>query len=289
VKADEIGASAIENAYQDFLNPERNSLMTQQLVNEIYRIKSLGKPPRIQARIRDLGEGEFDVTWNIPLNRLPAVEVQTNIAAAGTLPLSTAAQANKYLWAADKLKCDLYLARPISVLVGDKLFEAAEAAFKSRTRARNVIEELEIKVEFPDLRRYVNLDKIDFDRVLEIRKKAKTFRQWLQSEVARDRDAIIAYHREVARESGFANVARKALKLFGVLGGAAIGATITANSAIGAAAGAAGGAALGAGAGEAVTYLSDLAASVGADWKPVVFGDWYSGKIAKLLKEDSQE
>lgn len=52
VKADDIGSSAIDNAYHDFLNPERNALMAQQLVNEIYRIKKLGKPPAIRAFVR---------------------------------------------------------------------------------------------------------------------------------------------------------------------------------------------------------------------------------------------
>lgn len=288
VKADEIGASAINNAYEDFLNPERSALMAQQLVNEIYRIKRLGKPPNISVEVKDLGGGEFNVNWNIPLNRLPALEAETNIKAAVTIPLSTAAQANKYLWASDRSKCDLYLARPISALVGDKLFEAEQTAVKSKIKARNVIQELELRVEFPDLRRHVNLDKIDFNRILEIRKKAKRFRQWLQSEGDRDRDAIIAYHQEVARESGFTNVARRALRLFGVLSGAAIGATIAANPAIGAGVGVVGGAVVQAGAEESVKYLFDLSASVGAEWRPVVFGDWYSGKIAKLLKEDSK-
>lgn len=287
VKADEIGAEAINNAYQDFLNPKRSALMAQQLVNEIYRIKRLGKPPKISVEVKDLGEGEFSVNCSVPLNRLPAVEVETNIKAAETIPLSTAAQANKYLWASNRTKCDLYLARPISALVGDKLFEAEETAVKSKIKTQNVIEELELRVEFPDLRRHVNLDKIDFNRVLDIRKKAKKFRQWLQSEGDRDRDAIIAYHREVAKESGFSNIARRGLRLFGVLGGAAIGATIGADPAIGAAVGVVGGAVVQAGAEESVKYLFDLSASVGAEWRPVVFGDWYSGKIAVLLKEDS--
>lgn len=103
-----------------------------------------------------------------------------------------------------------------SALVGDKLFEAGEVAVRSKIKTQNVIEELELKVEFPDLRKLVNLDKIDFARVLEIRKKAKKFREWLQSESEREREAIWAYHREVARKSGFTNVARHTLKLFGL-------------------------------------------------------------------------
>lgn len=126
VKADDVGAGPIKNAYSDFVNPERNSLMTQQLVNEIYRIKGLGKPPKVEASVSKLANGDFNVSWNVRLNKLPAVEVDTPIVAAATLPLSTAAQANKYLWASERQNCDLYLARPVSALVGDKLFEVAE-------------------------------------------------------------------------------------------------------------------------------------------------------------------
>ncbi|MCU1264552.1 MAG: hypothetical protein JWM21_870 [Acidobacteria bacterium] len=288
VKAEEIGATAIDNAYHDFLNPERSALMAQELVNEIYRIKFLGKPPKVQVEVRDLGQGDFKVNWNIPLNRLPALEGQTNIAAAVTIPLTTAAQANKYLWAADKQRCDLYLARPMSVLVGNKLFEASETVFKSQLKARNVIEELEVRVEFPDLRKYVNQDKIDFKRVLEIRQRSKKFRQWLQSEADRDRDAIIAYHHEVAEASGFAKVTRRGLRIFGVLGGAAVGATVADHAAIGATLGAAAGALLEDGVKESMKYLFDLGANLGDKWKPVVFGNWYSRKISKLLEKDRQ-
>lgn len=287
VKAAEIGANAINNAYADYLNPQRSALMAQLLVNEIYRIKKLGTPPQVSVSIRDLGEGDFNVDWNIRLNRLPALEADTNIKAAVTLPLSMAAQANKYLWAADKMKCDLYLARPVSAVVGDKLFEAEDAAVKSKVKTQNVIGDLELRVEFPDLRRFVNLDKIDFNRILEIRKKSQKFRRWLQSEGDRDRDAIIAYHQEVAKETGFANIGRRVLRIFGVVGGAAVGASIIANPAVGVVAGAVGGAVIQAGADEGVKYLFDLSASVGAEWKPVVFGDWYSGRIQKLLKEDT--
>lgn len=286
VKADEIGSHAIDNAYADFLNPERSALLAQQLVNEIYRLKGLGKPPTIEVKVRNLGEGAFNIDWNYPLNRLPALEGQTNIKAAVTIPLSAAAEANKYLWAADRLKSDLYLARPVSAFVGDKLFEAEATAVAAKLKAQNIIEELELRVEFPDLRRYMNLDRIDFNHVLAIRKRAKKFRQWLQSEGERDRDAIIAYHREVASDSGFANVARRGLRLFGVLTGAAIGSKIAADPALGATLGAVGASVVQAAAKEAVKYLFDLSADVGAAWKPVVFGDWYSGRIAKLLKEN---
>ena len=285
VKADDVGAGPIQNAYSDFVNPERNSLMTQQLVNEIYRVKRLGKPPRVEAYVSTLSDGGFNVSWNIRLNELPAVEIDTQIVAAATLPLSTAAQANKYLWACERQNCDLYLARPVSVLVGDKLFEAAEVTTQSKLKSQNVIESLQMKVEFPDVRRYVNEDKIDFPHVLQIRKKAERFRQWLQSEGDRERDVMIAYLSDVAKASGFSKVARRTLKMFGVLGGAALGAKIGADPSVGAALGAAGGAMLGKGAGEAVKYMFELGSNLGVGWKPVVFGDWYREKIERLLEE----
>lgn len=286
IKADEVGAPAINNAYNDFFNPERSALMAQEFVNEIFRIKSLGPPPRVVVEIRFVADGRFQVSWNIPLNLLLAVEAETNIKAAVTIPLSTAVQANKYLWLADRLRCDLFLARPISVTVGVKLFEAASTAAKSKARVHNIIEELEVRVEFPDLRRYVNADTIDFTRVLEIRSKAKKFRDWLQSEADRDRDAIIAYHNEVAKSSGFRNVVRRSLKIFGLLSGAVVGASIEGNPVVGAAVGGIGAGALQAGAEEAVKYVCDLGADLGTEWRPVVFGNWYSKKISKLLYKE---
>jgi len=286
IKADDVGAPPIDNAYHDFLRPDRSALMAQEFVNEIFRIKSLGPPPKIAVEVRGVGGGQFQVSWNIPLNLLPAVEVNSNIKAAVTIPLSTAVQANKYLWLANRIRCDLFLARPISTTVGDKLFEVAAKAPESKARVQEIIKELELSVEFPDLRRYVNADIIDFTRVMEIRAKAKKFRDWLQSEADRDRDAIIAYHNEVAKSSGFRNVARRSLKVFGVLSGAAVGASITANPAIGVAVGGIGAAVVEAGAKEAVKYLWDLGADLGAEWRPVVFGKWYSKKISDLLSKE---
>ena len=37
---------------------------------------------------------------------------------------------------------------------------------------------------------------------------------------------LVAYHREVAKESGLTKVARKTIKLFGVLGGPVVGASV---------------------------------------------------------------
>jgi hypothetical protein len=285
VKADDIGAAAIDNAYQDFLDPERNQLMAQQLVNEIYRIKRMGKAPKLKVTVNPSEDGTHEIRWSIPIDQLPALDAETNIKAAATLPLSTAAEANKYLWASDKWKCDLYLSSPMSVAVGDKIFEASSIETVGGGKIRDVVESLEAKVEFPDLRRYINDDRIDFDRIFEIRHKGKKFRTWLQTEAERDRDAIIAYHNEVAKESGFVGMARRGLKLFGFVSGTILGSAIGHEPSAGAIGGIAGHLAQ-KGLEKGAEYLFDLGADLGSDWKPVCFGDWYKSKIEKLLDKE---
>ena len=45
------------------------------------------------------------------------------------------------------------------------------------------------------------------------------------------------------------------------------------------------GAAVGAAAGTTVGYVSDLASRIGADWRPVVFGNWMIERIARVVRE----
>jgi hypothetical protein len=285
IKADDIGSAAIDNAYQDFLDPERNQLMSQELVNEIYKIRKMGKAPKLRVAINPTPDGAYEIRWNIPMHQLPAVDADTNIKAAGTLPLSTAAEANKYLWASKRSKCDLYLSSPMSTTVGNKLFEASTIEETSAIQVRRLVETLEARVEFPDLRSYVNNDRIDFDHILRIRRKAKKFRTWLQTEAERDRDAIVAYHNEVAKASGFAGIARRSLKLFSFVSGSILGGTI--GREVGTtAAGAIAGHLTQKGIEKGVEYLFDLAGNLGAEWTPVVFGKWYRNKIEILLDKN---
>jgi hypothetical protein len=285
VKADDIGAAAIDNAWQDFLNPERNELMAQQLANEIYRLRGLGKAPKVKVTINSREDGTHQVQWNIRMDQLPALDSKVKIKAAASLPLSTAAEANKYLWASDRQKCDLYLTSPVSVAVGDKLFEASGVGVNRTAKIQNVIESLEARVEFPNLRRYINEERIDFDRIFEIRRKGSKFRAWLQTEAERDRDAIIAYHTEVAKESGFVGVGRRSLKLFGFVSGSILGAAMGHDLGIGAIGGIAGHVAQ-KGVEKGVDYLFNLSADLGANWKPVCFGNWYKGRIEQLLHRE---
>lgn len=281
VKASEFGSAGIDNAWRDFLTPRRSELIVQALVDELYNLKSLGHPPSVQATVHQSinSRNLHHVTWNVDLDML-ARTVGPNLGLGPTLPLSAAVIANRNIWSADKLKCDLYLPRPLSVIVGDKLYEAGQVVAKTK----DVIDQLEAEVEFPDVRRLVNEGHLDFKAVLEIRKKAARFRQWLETEGERDRSAIISYHEEVARETGIIRAGRKTLRLFGVLGGGAI------SGAIGGMTGdPIAGASIGGAVGNTLTYVLDLGSKIGADWKPVVFGNWFKERIAKLLKEQSSK
>lgn len=53
-KVDEFGADGLQNAKRDFLDPRRCTLLLQAVVDEIYRVNSLGRPPEVKATIRPL-------------------------------------------------------------------------------------------------------------------------------------------------------------------------------------------------------------------------------------------
>ncbi len=227
----------------------------------------------------------YEVDYGIPISRLKSLEEDGKpLISFPTLPLSCAGLSNLYIKAAGKLKCDLFLPKPISKVIGNKLYEISDLEIsKDDLKIRNLIEQLEAKVEFPDLRRFVNSDKVDFNKVLEIRNKAKRFRDWLQTESERDTNTLIAYHSEVAKQSGFTNIGKKSLKIFGVLAKIAVSVFTEVklkeldevNKEMFKEAG-----------GQALDKAFDYGAKkLGFDWKPVCFGDWYKDEIAKLLKE----
>ena len=270
---------AVENARRDYCDPRRGALIVQAFVDELWRIRGLDHPPRVEASVHASADGSKQrITWNISFAEL----AQLGGDKLGFHPgatLTAAGISNRVLWSAAEMGCDLYLAQPLGMLVGDKLYESTEKVAK----AGGLIEELKAKVEFPDVRALVNDGKLGLADVLRIRKKAQRFRTWLQQEPERDRDALIAYHNEVARELGIVTAARKALSIFGAIGGGAAGALL------GTAVAGPAGAALGGGAGSAIGYLADVVAKLGADWKPVVFGNWLRARIEKLVKDEFSE
>jgi hypothetical protein len=271
VKAADFG-SPIENARQDYLDPKRNALILQSFVDEMYRLRGLGKPPEVAVHVTTSPDGsKHNINWNVDLNKISELAGKELGFHKGS-PLVAGALTNRLLWSAAKLSADLYLSSPMSMLVGDKLYEASARTSK----VNSVITDLKVAVEFPDIRGLVNQRVLPFGEVLKIRRKAKRFRDWVQLETERDRDAIIAYHHEVARESGLKSTGRASLTIFGILGGSLGGAIIGEKIA------GVSGQTMGSVFGASLGYLTDLAAKLGTDWKPVVFGDWLRHRIAKF-------
>lgn len=312
VKADEIGSEGVMNSWRDFLNPNRNALISRKLVSEMYRIKRRGRAPSVRVTVNPINTGEdfenllkrfssgkesilvrspeevgcglHELTWDFDLRSLPGLEGK-NIVFGTTLPLSAAAIANKYIWSAAKLKCDLYLPRSIDSIVGDKLYEANEVGSKLQTNTRNLVRRLELKAAFPDIRRYVNTDKIDLNDVLRLRRNSHTrrFRRFLRTAPDAEHEALDAYLHESATAAGYTRIRKRVLPLVSIVAGAvggAIGSSIVKDPV-------AGSFVSGALAGGA-SYLVGLAATMG-DWKPKVFGDWYGSEIATLLKKSDKK
>ncbi|MHB9102821.1 MAG: hypothetical protein ACYC2E_15085 [Sulfuricella sp.] len=274
-KADDFG-NAIDTARNDFRDPHRNALIVQAFLNELFRLKGLGRPPEIVAQVQDNSDGTHRLTLNADFDAISKIAGEKLNWHKG-VPLAGGALSNHHLLSASRLNCDLFLPRPMGALVGDKLFESTKAVNKSTT----ILESLKASVEFPDVRFLVNEGRLDFNDIMLLRKQATKFRSWLQSEAERDRDAIIAYHHEVAKETRFTNFGRKTLDIFGFVGGGAIG------GAVGASLAGAPGAALGGAAGGAISYLADVGGKIGANWRPVVFGEWMKERVSQLDKGKS--
>ncbi len=272
VKAEEFG-SAIENAKDDFKDRRRNQLILQAFVDEIYKVQNLGRPPEVIASVISNGS-KHHLNFNISFEELKKM-TNGKLNFHGGVPLTASAHSNRLIWSALSMKCDLFLPQPMSYLVGDKLYESKEKISKSG----EIIETLKAKVEFPDIREVVNNGQIGLEEVLRIRKKSTKFRSWLQQENERDRDAIIAYHNEVSKELGFKKFSRKAISLFGLLGGGAVGGVIGSTVA-----GPLGGA-LGGLAGSSLSYLTNIGSKLGENWKPIIFGNWLKERIEKIVKE----
>ena len=274
VKAEALG-SFIFNAQDDFHDPNRAALLVQAFVDEVYPMLGLKDVPQVTVSVVKKGNDHI-TTWNINFKQL-SQSLGKNLNFHDSMPLIGQIHCNRLLWSAANLGCDLYLHSPISMLVGDKLYESNERII----RPHSIIDQLVTEVEFPNIRHLINSGQIGLNEVLELRKKAELFRRWLQDESGRDRNAIIAYHTEVAKASGWIRGARKVIRLFGSIGapvlGAAAGATISgANGAII-------GTVVGASVSEGMKFIIDLASKMNEDWRPVVFGNWVQDRISRIL------
>jgi hypothetical protein len=270
VKASDF-SQPLKEAEKDFADPERTALVVQAFVDEIFRIRQLGRPPKVECTIVANSDGSHTATVNVDFRILADLAgPQLNWAVA--TPIHGSVAACRFLQSASMIGCDFFLAQPMGRLVGDKLYESARAVNKPG----EIIETLKYQVEFPDVRALVNDGRLDINALLELRAKAMRFRRWLQDESARDRDALIAYHWEVAKEAGLSSVGRRALNMFGFIGAPVAGAVL------GEAVGGPPGAMVGAAAGGAISWLVDLGSKVGGEWRPVVFGNWYRERITEL-------
>lgn len=272
VKAKDFSDS-IDNARLDYLDPRRNALLVQSFLDDIYPSLNLGTPPVVTAKTENLPNGNR-ITYNLNFDQLSKLLGRDLNFNQGT-PLTAIAHCNRLIWSAAQEKCDLYLGNPMASLVGDKLYES----HLRNTKTREIIGELNQEVEFPNIRELVNKGKLDWKEILRIRKEAKRFRNWLQTESERDRNAIIAYHNEVAKELGIVKFGRKSLRLFGILGIPMTEAYVNqtypgVEPAI-----------VAAGASVGLAFVLNVASKIGEDWKPVVFGNWAKDGIEKVLKE----
>lgn len=267
---------AIDNARRDYHDPERCALLIQALFDDVYPILGLEAPPTVRADVVQ-DAGKVRIGWNVDPERVNHA-LGADLPFTLGYPLSAAARCNRLLWSAAKLGSDLYLGSPMSLLVGDKLYESGQRL----ARSHEYVEQLEAEVEFPNIRELVNSQQIGLGEVLALREKGSRFRKWLQDETERDRNAIIAYHNEVAKESGWIKAGRRGLKLFGVLGGATAGGAV--KHFVPGVEGAVAGAVAGAG----IKYITDLASKIGENWRPVVFGNWASTRIKKCLSKQRE-
>lgn len=271
VKAGDFGA-AIKNALSDFLEPERSAFLLQSLLNEVHPLLGFQRPQQIKARI-EKGKTTHQIIFNVDFDHIGRMLGRELNFHKGT-PLTGAVHRNRLLWSAAVNGCDVYLGSPMSALVEQKLNEAGA----SEQYIRSILGELIGEVEFPDVRTMINRGEIGIDEVLHLRERAKRFRLWLQEEAERDRNALFAYHNEVARESGWIKTGRRSLRLFGAICGSATPAIV------GAVVAGVGGAVIGGLAGKAAEYISDLVAKIGEGWRPIVFGRWASEYLQNRRK-----
>lgn len=175
---------------------------------------------------------------------------------------------------------DLWPERTTAGVIDLKLDELVAS-----TGVSQIVDVLQESVEFPDIAQLVESGKLSAADVLKLRRMSSRFREWLQTQADRDGDAIIAYHSEVARESGLWTLGRNAIRIFGVVGGAAGGAALSNQVGTSGVTGAAVGAAIGEAGSKAIEFGADMLAKMGAGWRPLVFGQRYRNLVVKLAEK----
>jgi hypothetical protein len=272
VHADQF-SRAVENARLDFVDAGASAVALQSFLDDVKMLLPKDMQRDVKVMATDDGRGHTRLTFNLNFGAI--AEALAPLEFGIPTPLCGLAHSNRLVWSAAISNCDLYLPTPVSRLVNAKLVESSRA----QTNARHLIETLEAKIDFPDIRNLINDELLEFGDVLKIRRRSGRFREWLQAQAGRDREALIAYHHEVARATGFNRAAGKTIKIFGALAGAGVGAAVAGST------GAAYGAIVGNIAGkvleDGVKFIFDVAGRLDGDWKPVVFGDWMRDYVSK--------
>lgn len=259
----------VEVINSDLANPKRHSFTAQTIVDKISPLLKM-VPPKIDVKVtKDGSKNTFAYNFNFDdIGRASGVDGFVNM----HTPMYAASSAQKYLVSSLKGNFDLFLGSPISEITGDKLYEDSSRA----QNVKGLIDKLSLEVEFPIIRHMVNKNQLRLGQVLQIRKKSKRFRDWVQMESEKDRNSIVAYHNELAKDQGFLEKGKRVLEIFGAVGSAAVGTAIIPK--VGEVAGTAVGSALG--------IASQYATGLMQGWKPYVFGDWYKERIKNYLGEN---
>lgn len=323
--SENIGDDVIDNAYEDCFNPKRFKLIARSFYKELYKANGLGKLSNFDVRVRELnshnmveiskntdstilrrdlgnkGLSIHELDFTPSIKPIPSIEDPNIKSTFSHSPVVLAGISNLYINSAARLNSDLFLSNPVGKVVGDKLFEISNFEIsRKKTKIQNIVKNLEAKVEFPDIRQFVNEDKIGFDKVIEIRDKAKRFRAWLQSESERSRDEIIAYHNEVAKQTGFDKIRSRTLNIFGVVASGAVSGAVgliakklSDDNTVAAVTGLTSLAIASEITKKATSKLTeklfDYGANFGSDWKPVVFGKWLESEISEFLENQNSK
>ncbi len=262
LKADEFG-SAIDNARSDASNPEKSNILIQSFIDDLYRQFNLDKPIKVRSVIMRSSD-KSTISWNVNFDDLNK-KTNNKLGIHKGIPLAGIAQSNKLIKTSSILKADLYLGSVMNSLVNNKLAEINS----TNTKINSVVKELNVKVAFPKISDLVNNNILKFEDIMYIRKNAKKFRGWLQQEGDHDRDAIIAYHNEVAEKTKLTKFGFGLLSITGSIIGGAIGSVV-----VGPIGGALGG---------ATGYMADkFILSFNEEWKPMVFGNWVTKYIEDI-------
>lgn len=262
---------AMRNAEADFGDVKKRLLLLQALVDDVYPSLKQTQAPVILAKRITRG-GKPRIAWSISMKDLAALMGNELYFHAGT-PLVGAIACNTLCQAAAGLKCDLYLGTPMSVLVGNKLYESGYRVRK----AKDALQRFTGEVDFPDVRSLVNAGKLNLRNIMKIRDKTRKLREWVQSQKERDPNAFFASHSEVAGEVGLRQAEKRAVSLFGALGGGAAAAPAGGAAPVAPKPGPDTGSTGGAG------FLFDLGLKLGQEWKPIVFGKWSKDRIERIV------